>query len=78
MNLTTLNTHIITSRAVSVFLSDPPSTDDNDRLTVVPLQPFNLINNLKDIVVFLGFVSNNYYMFSCSRNAQVTFQIYRH
>ena len=57
MNLTTLNTHIITSRAVSAFLSDPPSTDDNDRLTVVPLQPFNLINNLKDIVVFLGFVS---------------------
>ena len=34
-----------------------------------------LINNLEDIDIFLGlkmFNSDNFYMFSCSRNAQVT------
>ena len=34
-----------------------------------------LINNVDDIVIFPGlkmFNSDNFYMFSCSRNAQVT------
>jgi len=34
-------------------------------------------NNVKEIVGFLGLKllnSDNYYMFSCSRNAQVTFE----
>ena len=41
----------------------------------VPSKPY-IINNVEDIVVFLGlnvFKSDNSYMFSCRRNAQVTF-----
>ena len=37
--------------------------------TLVPLKFFHLINNVEDIVVFLGlkvFNSNHFYIFSCS------------
>ena len=53
------------------MLSDPSCKDGNARFTTVP---FNSSKLLK--IVFLGlevFVSDNSYVFYCSRNAQVTF-----
>ena len=60
---------------VSVISSDPPCKAGHTWFTTLPLKPFSF-NNVEDIVVFLGlkvFVSENSYMFACSRNAPVTY-----
>ena len=55
---------------VSVISSDPSCKDDNARFTTVSLK--HMIKNVEDIVVFLifqWFISYNFYMYFCSRNA---------
>ena len=54
---------------VRLISSDPPCKDGNAWYTTVPLKPF-LINNVEDLKVF---ISDDFYMFSCCRNAQLTF-----
>ena len=54
-----------------VFLINSPRKDDNARFTTV-----SIINNVEHIIVFIGFKvfdSDDFYMYFCSRNAQVTF-----
>ena len=56
--------------------SNPSCKDDNTRYTTVLFKQLCLIKNVEDIVVFLGlkvFNSDNFYTFSCNRNARVTF-----
>ena len=54
-----------------VFLINSPRKDDNARFTTV-----SIINNVEHIIVFIGFKvfdSDDFYMYFCSRNAQVIF-----
>jgi len=58
---------------ISEISSDPPCKDDNARFTTIPLNLY-LINNVEDIVVFLGikvynsdhFYQNCFFSKNCS------------
>ena len=62
--------------AVCVILSDPSCIDGSDRFTAVSLKSLYLINNLEEMIVFLGlkvFNSDNSFIFRCSGITQITF-----
>ena len=62
---------------VSVISNDPPCKDDDARFTIEPLKSY-LINNVKDIVVFLGmegFISDNFCIFYYSKKCASHFGI---
>ena len=45
--------------SVNVVLCDLACKDENARLRLVPLNPYFLINNVEDIIAFLGLIVFN-------------------
>ena len=63
---------IFYKRTVSVNSSNPPSKDGNARFTTVPLKPLS-DQHCQGYSRFSRLNSDNFYMFFCRSNAQVTF-----
>ena len=71
MGLGNVNTY--TKEIIGLISSDPPSKNANARFTMVPLQTFDwsIMSSIRSLLVLN---SDNFKMFSCTRNAKIIFE----